>query len=113
MDKKHITYLINGVEYIFTFPTAMIHREMDKDIRLKLWDEGINPRRIGAGFVTKSNICYGASESMNLSSRGTEDSNLINSRYHKELKKNDTDIELPIALNEYIIYKKEAHDEQN
>ena len=110
MDKKYISYSINNEDYIFTFNISTIHKEMDMDIRLELWDVVGNAKRKGAGFVTKNGICYGTSESMGLDSRMMDDTRLINTRYHSDITKNFETIEFPIALNEYILYRKEHNN---
>ena len=107
MDKKYISYLINDEEYIFTFNVGSIHKDMDLDIRLDLWDRDITAIKLGAGFITKTEMCYGFSDSMNLNSRGIVDTKILNSRYHSYVEKEHKSIKLPIALNEYLLYRKE------
>lgn len=84
MTMKYIvTTREDGIEEMFVFPDTINHDCM-AEMLYRIKNHNGNgwkrvPRRpISAGFITVSGKCYGRSETLNLDSRGNEDTVLFN-----------------------------------
>ena len=89
---KYIVVLLDDKEEIFTFPNTVDHdrfAECIEAIRFgsnhnwnrKLFKAVENGQIISAGFVNSSGECYGSSGTLDLKSRGSQDTALLKASY--------------------------------
>ena len=89
---KYIVVSLNDKEEIFTFPNIVDHdrfAECIEGIRFgcesnwerKLFKAVKNGEIISAGFINSSGECYGRSETLDLKSRGSQDTALLKAAY--------------------------------
>lgn len=82
-----VSFNTRGVvrEFPFIFPDAVVHKDMYQMVErnLIMQERADSVECVGAGFISCRDVdpgesgCYGASESLNVKSRGPEDSRLI------------------------------------
>jgi len=74
IEIKYVTFKdFRGDEYIITFPSYMTHSELAESV-VELSDEFLKP--ISGGFI-ENGECVGESISLNLKSRGEQDTLLL------------------------------------